>query len=307
MEMNNLPQTPHGAVVGSGPLLSLFVACYNEEENISETLSNVRDACQQVGIDYEIIVINDASLDGSSQVIRHWIDKNSKVPITLIENPLNCGLAANYLTACKLASGTWFRLICGDNVEPKETLVAIFREVGKAEILLPYHIECPGKPVSRKIISFLYTFLVNVVSGNWIRYYNGLPVVRRQYALQYSENDLGFSFQADLVTQLLSLGLSKLEIPVKTHERLGGAANALTKKNFVGVSKALGRIFIRRLRRLGPTSSRQDLRPGTSSCEESPQACATYEPEDFGTAVPVASGIKKRGEHGPDEGLGLGG
>src|SRR6516165_9242432 len=163
------------------PLLSLFVACYNEEDNIVGTLNSVRDACEHVGISYEMLVIDDASRDRSVEIIQTWMEENPRVPLRLIVNPRNLGLAVNFITAAREASGEWYRLICGDNVEPLETLAAVFQEIGKAEVRLPYHTHCPGKIWSRRLISTLYTLLVNLLSGYWVRYYNGLPVTRRRY------------------------------------------------------------------------------------------------------------------------------
>lgn len=232
------------------PLLSLFVACYNEADNIGDTLTNVRDACEKAGIRYEVLVIDDASRDHSVEIIQTWMKENPQVPLQLTVNPRNLGLASNFITAARQATGEWYRLICGDNVEPMETLATIFHEVGSAEVLLPYHTQCPGKIWSRRLISTLYTLLVNLLSGYWVRYYNGLPVTRRRYAAIYCRPELGFGFQADFVTQLLDLGLSRLEIPVKTHERVNGSAKALTKRNIAGASSVFCRIAKRRVARL---------------------------------------------------------
>lgn len=45
--------------------LTLFVACYNEAENIVATLDAVVAACREVGCTYEIVIIDDASRDRS--------------------------------------------------------------------------------------------------------------------------------------------------------------------------------------------------------------------------------------------------
>jgi|HubBroStandDraft_1064217.scaffolds.fasta_scaffold135131_1 glycosyltransferase involved in cell wall biosynthesis len=234
----------------SSPRLSLFVACYNEEENVFGALTNVRDACVEIGIRYEIIVVDDGSKDRTSEVVQSWVKENPDVPLRLVRNPVNCGLSDGYVKAASLATGEWFRLICGDNVETKETFVTIFREIGTAEILLPYYVHSYGKAISRQAISLIYTFLINTLSGYWVHYYNGMALIRREYAVLYSETGLGFAFQADMVTQLLDAGLSLKEIAVTTHERLGGSSSALTGKNFYCVSKVFGRILFRRFRNL---------------------------------------------------------
>lgn len=234
----------------SQPLLSLFVACYNECKNIVDTLCAVRDACIETGISYEILLIDDASNDDSVQIIREWIHNHPAVPIRLVVNSINQGLAKNFIAAARMLSGEWYRLICGDNVESKETLMTIFRQIGQAEILLPYHTHCHGKIWSRKLISRCFTWGVNALNGYRIRYYNGLPVTRRKYTEIFCHPKVGFGFQADFVTQLLDLGLSWLEIGVQTRERTNGSSKALTMKNFFGASVLFKRLLMRRLKRL---------------------------------------------------------
>jgi glycosyltransferase involved in cell wall biosynthesis len=264
--MNNLSEVPQvTAVKDSGPQLSLFVACYNEEENVFGALTNVRDACREVGITYEIIVVDDGSADRTSEVVQSWVKQNPDVPLRLVRNPVNCGLSDGYVKAASLATGEWFRLICGDDVETKETFVTIFREIGEAEILLPYYVHAYGKAISRQVISFVYTFLVNILSGYWVHYYNGMALIRRKYAVQYSETGLGFAFQADMVTQLLDLGLSLKEIAVTTHERLGGSSSALSGRNFFCVFKVFGRILFRRIRNIFRRSHSAKLQTRTIS------------------------------------------
>ena len=46
--------------------LSLFVACYNEEEGIIPTLETVVAAASEVGISYDVVIIDDCSTSGRS-------------------------------------------------------------------------------------------------------------------------------------------------------------------------------------------------------------------------------------------------
>jgi len=156
-------------------------------------------------------------------------------------------LGVNYVEAAFLGTGEWYRLICGDNVEPKETFVKIFSQIGKADIILGYCLRFPGRSAARIIISRIYTLIVNIISGNNIRYYNGLALTKRYLVMRWHSSSHGFGFQADLVTCLLSRGHTYLEIPVETRERLTGASKALTFKNICSVGHSLLNIAIRRV------------------------------------------------------------
>jgi glycosyltransferase involved in cell wall biosynthesis len=232
------------------PLLTVFVACYNEEGNIAATLNNVVSASAAARLDVEILVVDDASTDKSVEKIKSWMEGADSKSATLIVNQSNQGLAANYKMAAHLGKGRWFRLVCGDNVEPVATLIDIFKYVGTQGIILPYHTECSGKHETRVALSRLYTTMVNAITGRNIRYYNGLPVVLRTDAIRFCRPRLGFGFQAYLVTAVLDNGTEKVEIPVKTIERAHGKSNALTLSNMRGVVLTLLSILALRVRRV---------------------------------------------------------
>lgn len=232
------------------PLLTLFVACYNEEENIEATLDTVSEACAELHITYEIIVIDDASVDRSVELVRAYSARHPERNVRLVVNAENQGLGVNYVEAAFLGRGEWYRLICGDNVEPKETFLKVFSQIGKADLIIPYQTACPGRTWSRMLLSRTYTFLVNLISGYNIRYYNGLCLTRRALVMRWHSSSHGFGIQADLVTRLLSRGVSYLEVPVEARERATGSSKAITLRNFCSVAHSLFNIAIRRLSKI---------------------------------------------------------
>ena len=233
------------------PLITLFVACYNESGNIEGTLDVIRAACAEAGITYEVIIIDDASTDGSPEIIRRYMDAHPEMPIHLHVNEKNMGFGENFGEAAFLGTGTYYRVVCGDNVEPVETLLKVFREIGKADIILSYRPnDVEGKALSRRLLSKIYTLIVNSISGYRLHYYNGLPVFKRRDVMRWNPNSHGFGFQADLVTRLLDRGATCLEVPVTGKERQTGKAKAIQFHNFCSVTHSLLNILIRRLSRI---------------------------------------------------------
>ncbi len=227
--------------------LTLFVACYNEEKNITATLGTIVAACKEVGCTYEILVIDDASSDNSVGVIREYMRSYPQVPIILKVNEHNEGLGNNYTEAAFLGHGTWYRLVCGDNVESKEMLVKVFSQIGKAELIIPYHSNKGNRTLFRSALSKSFTALVNLIGGHKLRYYNGLPLTRRYYVMRWHSNAHGFGFQADLITRLLDRNFTFIEIPVQPQERTEGHSAAITFKNLCSVGHSLMTILIRRV------------------------------------------------------------
>jgi glycosyltransferase involved in cell wall biosynthesis len=226
------------------------VACFNEVGHICRTLDNLVRALQANHLNYEIIVIDDASTDNSVKCIETWIKENPAERIRFVKRGKNVGLARNFVRALHISSGRYFRLVCGDDVEPFEALNKIFSNIGKKDLIIPYHIICPGKTVLRRGISWLYTRLVNILSGNKIKYYNGLTVAKRDDFIEYCRPKLGFSFQADFICQSLALGRTYIEVGVETVERRHGISTAITMQNMFGAMHLFRRIIKRRLMKL---------------------------------------------------------
>jgi len=83
--------------------LTLFVACYNEEENIAGTLDVVVAACREVGLTYEIVVVDDASTDKSVEIVQEYQKSHPDIPIILHVNKNNEGWGMNYAEAHGIA------------------------------------------------------------------------------------------------------------------------------------------------------------------------------------------------------------
>jgi len=228
--------------------LTIFISCYNEEEFITATIDTVVDALSEIGsISYEVIVVDDFSKDRSNEVVGKYIATHPDQRIILRSNKINRGLAQNYLDVAFIGKGKYYRLICGDNAEPKETMMEVFGEIGRADIIIPYYVTSEGKSLYRRMLSNLYATLVNWVGGFHLHYYNGLAVHLRYNVMRWHPNTRGFGFQADIICMLLDQGFSYKEVPVKTIERREGGSNALTLRNMLSVAHTLVDLMFRRL------------------------------------------------------------
>ncbi len=227
--------------------LTVFIPCYNEEGNIIDTFNTIFSALAETKISYEIIVIDDASTDQSELVIYDYIKKHPDYHISMKVRKENIGLAQNYIDGAFMAKGKYYKLVSGDNAEPKETLLKIFNSLGKADIIIPYHTRIEGRSFIRNLFSKTYTFIVNTVSGYRIKYYNGGALHLTCNVMRWHTDYHGYSFQADIITRLLDQGMSYVEIPVTSQERKTGTSKALKLKNFLSVGHFFLDLMIRQV------------------------------------------------------------
>lgn len=231
------------------PDLTLFVACYNEEELIIETLETVLHAMAGLTISYEVLIIDDASKDNSHRLVADFIAAKSLANFRLYKNNENKGLGYNYVEAAFLGRGKYFRYMSGDNAEPEETLILLYSKLGAADMVLPYHeVKIVGRSMLRDFISKLYTFIINFLSGYRLKYYNGSGIHLRQNILRWHSYLSGFGFQADFVVRMLDQGFSYIEIGVRGREvRQHSKSSAFKFKNFLSVAQVMFDILLRRL------------------------------------------------------------
>jgi glycosyltransferase involved in cell wall biosynthesis len=261
-ETNDIPLFAHEVD------LTVLVTCYNEHEFIADTLQLLTSALRKWGGSYEVIVVDDCSPDGSGEMLEKYIGESGLEHVRLHRNKANCGLARNFIEGAFLGRGKYYRLCCGDNAESEEAFVDIFRKIGKADLIIPYQVqsEVRGRSWRRRAISRLYTGIVNVLSGNHIRYYNSLPVFLREQVIRFPPQSLGFGFQADIVTRLLEEDITFLQTRhLGPREMKGGASTALTTRNLLSVVHTFVEIAIRRLRRILYGKGRpraREIRPG---------------------------------------------
>jgi dolichol-phosphate mannosyltransferase len=227
--------------------LTIYVSCYNERDYIVDTLKTIRTAMEAFPLAYEIVVIDDASKDDSAALVERYVAENPNDRIVFRKNTLNKGWAQNYIDAAFIGKGKYYRAICGDNALTVDAVREVLKPIGQADIIIPYYVDTGGKDLLRRVVSRTYTALVNLISGNRLRYYNGGATYRRYNVMRWHSNTRGFGFQADILCLLLAQGASYIEVPTTTIETREEASNALTWKNLLSVAHTLIDILLRRI------------------------------------------------------------
>ena len=126
---------------------------YNAEESVIKALNSVKFQTYDVG-EFEVVVINDGSTDGSKILVENYIKDNPEINIQLI-NQLNSGVSKARNTGLKLAKGDYIALLDADdewypqkterqmNVLENENFEVDFLGCRRKnhEILYPYNID----------------------------------------------------------------------------------------------------------------------------------------------------------------------
>ena len=226
--------------------ITFFVPCLNEEGNVGGVIDTLARLTGEMKLIHEVIVVDDASTDGTVAEIEAHRQRYPQNPIRIIRNAACRGLGRNYLLAAQQAQMEYFMLVTGDASEPEEALRTILLLKGQADAIVPYYIFDKSKPLPRRLLSRLFTGVVNVLSGNRLHYYNGVVLHRTQTVRRLSGKSGGFGYQAELLCRLLREGSSIKEIQVGIRDRKHGTSKALSLGNGMSVAGSLIRIAVQR-------------------------------------------------------------
>jgi len=119
-------------------LVTVVVITYNSAKYVIETLESIKNQCYPL---IELIISDDFSSDETIQICRDWLLTNKEyfTNTKLVETPENTGIPANANRGVLNSSGTWFKLIAGDDVlvdNAISNLIDIVEENKQIEVLL---------------------------------------------------------------------------------------------------------------------------------------------------------------------------
>lgn len=107
-----------------GRLISIIVPTYNEAENIPILVERIHKALG--GMEYEILIIDDSSPDGTAEVARKL---SERYPVKVVVRPGKLGLSTAVVEGFKLAKGDYIVVMDADLQHPPEVIPQMVRKL----------------------------------------------------------------------------------------------------------------------------------------------------------------------------------
>jgi len=202
-------------------MLSILMPAYNEAQSIAENVCETVETMRALGVDFEIIVIDDGSMDGThtaaSEALRAWPDRVRVVRCTRNEgkgNALICG--ALYSKGDRVA------FLDADMDLHPEQLADFFTimEARDADVVIGSKFHPDSKvdyPPLRRVYSFFYYMLVRSLFGLPVRdTQTGIKLFKRPVLERVLPRVLvkRFAFDLELLANVHHFGYRIVEAPV---------------------------------------------------------------------------------------------
>jgi GT2 family glycosyltransferase len=101
------------------PVLSIVIISYNTRNDLERCLDSLHNPAPALA--HEIIVVDNASSDGSADAVRRWPD------VTIIRSTTNLGFAAANNVGIRASAGDFLLLLNSDTVVPDSSLDRLVR------------------------------------------------------------------------------------------------------------------------------------------------------------------------------------
>jgi len=99
------------------PKISIGLPVYNGEAYLAKAIESILD---QSYPDFELIISDNASTDGTGQICRDFAARDSR--IRFFQNEANIGAARNHNRVFELARGEFYKMAAHDDLYPREML-----------------------------------------------------------------------------------------------------------------------------------------------------------------------------------------
>ncbi|MFH1676159.1 MAG: glycosyltransferase family 2 protein, partial [bacterium] len=113
----------------SGYVLSVIVPAFNEREQIVATLNRILG----VPIDLELLVVDDASTDGTWEILQAFAAENPR--IRLFRHPYNMGNGASVKTGIRNSVSPVVLIVDADGQHPPEDIPRFFEMIPEYDLV----------------------------------------------------------------------------------------------------------------------------------------------------------------------------
>jgi len=209
----------------------VIIPTYNEKENIAKMIS----AVLEVGLDYDILIVDDGSPDGTGAIVKE-LQSRHQGRIHLLERSGKLGLGTAYIKGFKFGIETGydylFEMDADFSHNPKDLprLLAPLEKGYDFSIGSRYVNGGATKnwPIDREILSRGASLYVRMITWMPIMDPTAGFICYRREVLENIDLDkikfVGYAFQIEMKFSARSLGFKSVEVPITFTDRVEGTS-----------------------------------------------------------------------------------
>lgn len=200
--------------------LSFVFPMYNERDNIEKTVLLASKIGHKITKDFEIIIVDDASTDGSGEIADQMT--RSFPELRVIHHCYNGKLGSTLRTGFARAKKEWVLYIDADLPIDFKDIKKIVPLTKHADLIIGYR-QSRAESFKREIMSKIYNFMIRTIFGVHVRDVNfSFKLCRRSILQKMILRSEGSFIDAELLIQAKKRGYFPLEVGFKYFPRQAG-------------------------------------------------------------------------------------
>ncbi|MBI4431694.1 MAG: glycosyltransferase family 2 protein [Candidatus Omnitrophica bacterium] len=227
------------------PYISFILPCYNEEKNLRVVMDQLLGVLQELPWDWELIIVEDASTDGTQEVVRQQAARDLR--IRAIYHQQNAGLVGAIKTGQENARGQYAMYLMADQEFDSREIPLYISKIEKgADLVVGIRWQRDAYSLSRLLLSVVYIFILNFLYRFRCNDYNWIRIWPTDFHRQAPIESKSLFFLAETILKASDLGYKIVEIPSNHRGRPWGKS---TSSNFFVMLHALMEAIIYRFKR----------------------------------------------------------
>lgn|GEM_PF-560081 len=218
--------------------ISVILPAYNEEENIAKTAAQAVSCLESLARDWEIIIVNDGSLDKTAEIITAVSKQDARIRV--IHHESNRGYGAALKSGIQLA-GKDLIFFCDSDLQfHLSEMILLLVWIEQYDIVVGFRAN-RRDPLYRRINAWGWNILVRLILGLKVKDIDCAFKLFRSIVFKAVKIDaVGAMVNTDILMQASRMGFKIKEVPVTHFPRLNGKA---TGANFKVILKAFAELF----------------------------------------------------------------
>jgi glycosyltransferase involved in cell wall biosynthesis len=225
--------------------LSIVLPAYNEEANVAAAVKEVAAVAQTLGLDYEIILVNDGSRDRTGEIAR--VELAPQIPhFKLVEHFPNRGYGGALKAGFAAASKELIAFTPSDNQFDFREIRALLNKLTPGIALVSGRRVNRQDNALRKLNGLGWNLVVTLLFGRLIHDIDcGFKVFRRDLLNHIHVESNGAMIDTEMLAEAKARGYKLAEVPVTHRPRTAGHP---TGANLKVIARAFRDLFRFRLR-----------------------------------------------------------
>lgn len=220
--------------------LSILFPVYKDSKTIETLIKKSINLCEDLSIDYEIIIVNDCCPDGSGVIAEEYARSNNKIKVVNHKNNLGYGEAIR--SGLNLSSKDWILQTDGDNQYDINDLKEMLKIIHNYDCVITFRYKKIYSSV-RILISWAYNKIIQILFKSKFRDIStGLRLIKRESLKNIELNSKNAFIGAEIAIKLMLKGYQVGEIGISTYPREFGTSTIITFKNILNTIKDIIKI-----------------------------------------------------------------